>query len=91
MVLDHPSISRLHAAVCYEGRALAWRVLDLGSAHGTFVDGRPVGKARGTRRARAVCCELGSLVAPGEWWPFAARLGRSLTAAAPRTWRVRDS
>ena len=37
VVLDHPSISLLHAAVYYEeGWAGAWHVADLGSAHGTF-------------------------------------------------------
>lgn len=45
MVLDHPSISRMHAAICYEGLTGAWRVVDLDSAHGTFVDGRAVDKA----------------------------------------------
>ena len=43
VVLDHPSISLLHAALYYEegrsgagGWPGAWHVADLGSAHGTF-------------------------------------------------------
>ena len=45
-VLDHPSISDLHAAVCYEGLTSAWRVVDIGSAHGTFIDNHAVGKVQ---------------------------------------------
>ena len=45
MVLDHPSLSRQHAAVCFERAGQRWMLLDLNSAHGTFVDGRPVSKA----------------------------------------------
>ena len=43
-VLDHPSISGLHAAVCYEGRTGAWHIVDLGSTHGTFIDEHALAK-----------------------------------------------
>lgn len=37
LVIGHPSISRSHADVHFDGQA--WRVRDLGSKNGTFVDG----------------------------------------------------
>lgn len=44
VVLEHQSISRQHAALCYNVDRGIWQVLDLGATHGTFVDGRPVVK-----------------------------------------------
>ncbi len=46
VVLDHPSLSRQHAAVCYNRLRREWVVLDLDSAHGTQADGRPAAKVR---------------------------------------------
>lgn len=37
LVLDHPSVSRLHAEL--QGEGGDWRLLDLGSKNGSFVDG----------------------------------------------------
>lgn len=37
LVLDHPSVSRLHAEL--QGDGGDWRLLDLGSKNGSFVDG----------------------------------------------------
>jgi hypothetical protein len=37
LVIDHPSVSRAHAEVSGDGRA--WRIRDLGSKNGSFVDG----------------------------------------------------
>eukprot|EP00884_Botryococcus_braunii_P006625 jgi/Botrbrau1/15964/Bobra.0294s0002.1 len=42
VVLEHASISRQHAALCYNVDRDVWQVLDLGATHGTFVDSRPV-------------------------------------------------
>ncbi|KAK9810075.1 hypothetical protein WJX72_004390 [[Myrmecia] bisecta] len=44
MVLEHQSVSRQHAAVCYHSMTGKWVVIDLGSVHGTWVDGKPVSK-----------------------------------------------
>ena len=44
VVLDHPSLSRQHAIVCYNRLSREWVVLDLNSAHGTKADGKPAGK-----------------------------------------------
>ena len=43
-MLDHPSLSRHHAAVCYNRLSRAWVVLDLDSAHGTRADGKQAPK-----------------------------------------------
>ena len=43
LVLDHPSISRLHAQLYREGSH--WRLQDAGSKNGCFVDGERVGEA----------------------------------------------
>ena len=43
--MDHQSISRQHAAICYQRMTGKWMLLDLGSVHGTFYDGQPVSKA----------------------------------------------
>lgn len=45
MVLDHQSLSRQHAAVCYQRMTGKWLVMDLGSVHGTLCEARPVDKA----------------------------------------------
>ena len=42
--LDHQSISRQHAAVCYQRITGKWMVLDWGSVHGSFVDGKQLAK-----------------------------------------------
>ncbi|KAK9825585.1 hypothetical protein WJX74_007760 [Apatococcus lobatus] len=44
VVLDHPSVSRHHAAICYQSLTGRWMVLDLGSVHKTFVDNQPLEK-----------------------------------------------
>ncbi|CAK0733982.1 hypothetical protein CVIRNUC_000365 [Coccomyxa viridis] len=44
VVLDHPSLSRQHAVVCYNKLSREWAVLDLNSAHGTEADGISAGK-----------------------------------------------
>ncbi|GAB4815038.1 hypothetical protein N2152v2_002084 [Parachlorella kessleri] len=46
VVLDHASISRNHAALCYHPASRCMTLLDLGSVHGTWADGQPV--RRGT-------------------------------------------
>ncbi|GAX74839.1 hypothetical protein CEUSTIGMA_g2285.t1 [Chlamydomonas eustigma] len=45
VVCDHPSLSRLHAAVCFQGMTGKCMVLDLGSTHGTYVNGERVEQA----------------------------------------------
>lgn len=40
LLVDHPTVSRRHAALEWTGAA--WRVRDLGSGNGTFVDGERV-------------------------------------------------
>ncbi|CAD7704827.1 unnamed protein product [Ostreobium quekettii] len=42
VVLEHQSISRQHAAICFRGADQQWVLLDLGSVHGTFSNGRRV-------------------------------------------------
>lgn len=44
ILLEHPSSSRQHAAVCYRQSTTQWVVLDLNSAHGTFVNGQRLQK-----------------------------------------------
>jgi len=48
VVLDHASISRQHAALCFQAKqpphGLQAVVMDLGSAHGTFVQGARLAK-----------------------------------------------
>jgi hypothetical protein len=41
VLLDHGSISRQHAAVCYNPATSTFSLLDLGSVHGTWADGQP--------------------------------------------------
>ena len=52
VVLDHPSISRQHAAVCYQRSSGAWMLLDLDSAHGTFLGDAQVSKVTAPAAAR---------------------------------------
>lgn len=47
--LEHPSVSRAHAELDFDGDA--WRVRDLESKNGTFVDGEPVVGESALRRA----------------------------------------
>lgn len=46
-MLDHPSLSRQHAVVCYHRLNKVWVVLDLSSAHGTKADGKLVAQVSG--------------------------------------------
>ena len=46
VVLDHASISRQHATLCYQVDGNKWLVTDQGSAHGTFVNGKQVLKVK---------------------------------------------
>lgn len=64
LVLDHPSVSRRHAELRREHGA--WRVRDLGSKNGTYVDGAPVTDgadlgANGWLRFGDVYCEFALL------------------------------
>jgi adenylate cyclase len=43
VVINHASVSRHHAEILANGRG--YRVRDLSSQNGTFVDGRPVSEA----------------------------------------------
>ncbi|DBA67149.1 TPA: hypothetical protein ACH3X2_001469 [Trebouxia sp. C0005] len=44
VVLDHASVSRQHAILCYQTDSNKWVLVDQGSAHGTSVNGRPTVK-----------------------------------------------
>lgn len=65
LVLDHPSVSRAHAELRADGDH--WRLLDLGSKNGTYVDGIEVEDARLVRacwlRFGDVHCEFALLSA----------------------------
>ena len=67
LVVDHPLVSRRHAALRYDGSH--WYLDDLDSAHGTFVDGRQVRSSR-----------LGGPVAV---WLGGVDTGAALTVQAP--------
>lgn len=43
LVVDHPTVSRRHAALCWDAAAGRHSVADLGSRNGTWLDGHPVG------------------------------------------------
>ena len=43
LVIDHPSVSRAHAEI--HGASNAWRLRDLGSKNGSFIDGARIGDA----------------------------------------------
>jgi len=45
--LEHASISRFHAMVCFRATDGAVCVMDMSSAHGTVVNGRPCKQVRG--------------------------------------------
>jgi len=45
LLVDHASVSRAHADILGEANADAWRILDLGSKNGSFLDGARVGDA----------------------------------------------
>lgn len=44
VILDHQSISRQHASICYHKMTAKWLVLDLNSVHGTTCDDKAVPK-----------------------------------------------
>ncbi|KAK9805903.1 hypothetical protein WJX73_003458 [Symbiochloris irregularis] len=44
IVCEHGSLSRQHAQLCYKPATRQWLVVDLGSTHGTFVDGKRIPK-----------------------------------------------
>ena len=45
VVLDHPSLSRMHTAIMYHSGLGTWAAADLGSVHGTRLDGRTLKQA----------------------------------------------
>jgi len=58
VVLDHASISRQHAALCFRAKqpqqALQGVLMDLGSAHGTFVQGARLARVSADSSAAVV-------------------------------------
>ena len=60
LILDHPSVSRSHAR--FEADGETWRLVDLGSKNGSFIDGLPAeGRAVGRNswlRFGDVTCEM---------------------------------
>lgn len=55
VVLNHPSISRRHAAMAHDADGVLY-VIDLGSTHGTFLDGTRL------RAQKRTCVQQGSTV-----------------------------
>lgn len=51
VVLDHASVSRQHAILCYQTDSNKWVIVDQGSAHGTSVNGKPTVKVK-------ILCEI---------------------------------
>ena len=45
-MLDHASVSRQHAILCYQTDSNKWVIVDQGSAHGTSVNGRSTVKVK---------------------------------------------
>ncbi len=45
-MLDHASVSRQHAILCYQTDSNKWVVVDQGSAHGTSVNGKSTVKVK---------------------------------------------
>ena len=62
VVLDHPSLSRQHAAVCYNRLSREWVVLDLDSAHGTKADGRPAPKVSISQHQWSCCGDVVAMI-----------------------------
>ncbi|WP_460453854.1 GAF domain-containing protein [Arenimonas aestuarii] len=63
LLIDHPSVSRSHA--CFEPEGEAWRLIDLGSKNGSFVNGLPADggllPANAWLRFGDITCELAEL------------------------------
>lgn len=56
--LAHPNVSRVHCRLYFDATSGQWMVEDLGSLNGTYVNGKPVGKAplhAGDRLGVATC------------------------------------
>eukprot|EP01062_Namystynia_karyoxenos_P051600 TRINITY_DN40611_c0_g1_i2.p1 TRINITY_DN40611_c0_g1~~TRINITY_DN40611_c0_g1_i2.p1 ORF type:complete len:403 (+),score=127.38 TRINITY_DN40611_c0_g1_i2:158-1366(+) len=56
LVLEHPSVSRVHAAWYYTAGGA--RVVDLGSRHGTYVQGKRIPANTATEWPQGVCCRF---------------------------------
>lgn len=61
LVVDGPSVSRIHAAIVWAARSRCWVVHDLGSANGTYVDGSRVEPGRSLPLARGSELVLGTM------------------------------
>lgn len=56
VICDHGSLSRQHAQLCYKPATRQWLVVDLGSTHGTFVDGHRLPKVPKEKLSFAALC-----------------------------------
>jgi ABC transport system ATP-binding/permease protein len=88
--LDHPTVSRRHAALVIDGDTI--RLKDLGSTNGTFLEGEPVGAQSVLVRngQRVDIGPLAFLVAGNTLTPIVQKAGRPLLVTQNLTYIVAD-
>ena len=88
--LDHPTVSRRHAALIFDGDII--RLKDLGSTNGTFLEGEPVGAQSVPVRdgQRIDIGPLAFMVSGGTLQPIVQKAGRPLLVTQNLTYIVAD-